>query len=112
MKVNPDTQPVAVAVLEAKAERLPPTAGLEQAQWYGRSCKRLNVPFAIATNGHLFVEFDRTTGLTNAARPLSELPTPDELRRPAPAGARVAHGTAKPTLMLRLPGRSGAAPGA
>src|ERR1019366_5249967 len=33
VKVNPDTQPVVVAVLEAKAEHLPPTAGLEQAKW-------------------------------------------------------------------------------
>lgn len=79
VKVNIDTQPVAVAVLEAKAEHLPPTHGLEQGKLYA-ACKRLNVPFVIATNGHLFVEYDRFTGLTSAPRPLSQLPTPDELR--------------------------------
>ena len=31
IKVNIDTQPVAVALIEAKAEHLPPTHGLEQA---------------------------------------------------------------------------------
>src|SRR5881628_385087 len=44
IKVNPDTQPVAVALIEAKAENLPPTHGLEQAKLYA-SCRRLNVPF-------------------------------------------------------------------
>src|SRR5207249_9316630 len=32
VRVNPDTQPVAVALIEAKAEDLPPTHGLEQAK--------------------------------------------------------------------------------
>jgi type I restriction enzyme R subunit len=80
VKVNIDTQPVAVAVLEAKSEHLPPTHGLEQAKMYG-ACKRLNTPFVIATNGHLFVEFDRMTWMTTAPRPLSELPTPTDLRQ-------------------------------
>src|SRR3990170_3870667 len=79
VKVNPDTQAVAVALIEAKAEDLPPTHGLEQAKAYA-ACKRLNVPFVFSSNGHLFVEFDRFTGLTSAPRPLAEFPTPDELR--------------------------------
>ncbi|MFH0809770.1 MAG: DEAD/DEAH box helicase family protein [Pseudomonadota bacterium] len=80
IKVNPEAQPVAVAVIEAKAENLPPTHGLEQAKTYA-ACKRLNVKFAFATNGHLFVEYDRFTGLTTSPRPLAEFPTPNELRR-------------------------------
>ena len=32
IKVNKDTQPVAVALIEAKAEHLPPNYGLEQAK--------------------------------------------------------------------------------
>src|SRR3989304_1744867 len=44
VKVNPDTQPVAVALIEAKAEHLPATHGLEQAKVYA-ACKRLHVPF-------------------------------------------------------------------
>ena len=79
VKVNPQTQPVAVALIEAKAESLPPTHGLEQAKLYA-SCKRLNVPFVFSTNGHLFVEFDRSTGLTANPHALSEFPTPAALR--------------------------------
>ena len=60
IRVNPDTQPVAVALIEAKAEHLAPNHGLEQAKLYA-ACKRLNVPFVFATNGHQFVEFDRGT---------------------------------------------------
>jgi type I restriction enzyme R subunit len=79
VKVNPNTQPVAMALIEAKAETLPPTHGLEQAKLYASS-KRLNVPFVFSTNGHFFVEFDRTTGITSKPRPLAEFPTPAELR--------------------------------
>ncbi len=77
--VNPETQPVAVALIEAKAERLPPNHGLEQGKLYA-SCKRLNVPFVFSSNGHLFVEFDSFTGKTTMPRPLSDFPTPAELR--------------------------------
>jgi type I restriction enzyme R subunit len=104
VKVNPDTQPVAAALIEAKAEHLPPTHGLEQGKLYG-ACKRLNVPFVFASNGHLFVEFDRFTGLTHAPRALAEFPTPADLP------ARYEHGMgfvlespeARP-LLTRYPG--------
>src|SRR5713226_58873 len=56
VKVNMDTQPVAVAVLEAKAAHLHCTHGLEQGKMYA-TAKRLNVPYVIATNGHQFVEY-------------------------------------------------------
>jgi type I restriction enzyme, R subunit len=79
IKVNPDTQPVAVALIEAKKEELPPGHGLDQAKGYA-ACKRLNVPFVFASNGHQFVEFNHFTGLTSTPRPLSEFPTPAELR--------------------------------
>jgi type I restriction enzyme R subunit len=79
IKVTPEAQPVAVAVIEAKAESLPPNHGLEQAKGYA-ACKRLNVPFVFASNGHLFVEFDRTSGLTSEPRLLVQFPTPSELR--------------------------------
>jgi type I restriction enzyme R subunit len=78
VKVNPDTQPVAVALIEAKAEDLPATHGLEQAKLYG-SCKRLNLQFVFSSNGHLFAEFDRLTGITSQAKPLSQFPTPPDL---------------------------------
>ncbi|HZU75189.1 MAG TPA: DEAD/DEAH box helicase family protein, partial [Dehalococcoidia bacterium] len=77
--VRPRTQPVAVAVVEAKAESLPPGHGLQQAKAYA-DATRLNVPFVFASNGHLFVEYDRTTGLTSEAQPLTAFPSPAELR--------------------------------
>ncbi len=80
VKVTPDSQPVAMALLEAKAEHLAPDYGLEQEK-AGASCKRLHVPFVIATNGHLFVMYDNFSATTTGPRPLSELPTPAELRR-------------------------------
>ncbi|HLJ26764.1 MAG TPA: DEAD/DEAH box helicase family protein [Candidatus Angelobacter sp.] len=79
VKATSESQPVAVAIIEAKAESLPPNHGLEQAKAYA-ACKRLNVPFVFASNGHLFVEFDRTTGLTSSPRPISQFPSPADLR--------------------------------
>lgn len=79
VRVHAAAQPVAVALIEAKAEDRPPAHGLEQAKAYAAT-KRLNVPFAFSSNGHLFVEYDRLTGLTSAPKPLAEFPTPDELR--------------------------------
>src|SRR5437870_8721858 len=77
--INAETQAVAVALIEAKAEHLPLGHGLEQAKLYA-SCKRLNLPFVFSSNGHLFVEFDSFTGKTTAPKPLTEFPTPAELR--------------------------------
>jgi len=104
IRVNPDTQPVAVALIEAKAEHLAPNHGLEQAKLYA-ACKRLNVPFVFATNGHQFVEFDRGTGLTTDPAPLTHFPPPEDLRR----RYELAHGfaltdpAARP-LLVRYPG--------
>ncbi len=79
VRVNPETQPIAVALIEAKAEHLPPTHGLEQGKSYAEA-RRLNVPFVFASNGHLFIEYDRTTGLTSTPRSLTDFPTPELLR--------------------------------
>jgi type I restriction enzyme R subunit len=104
IKVNPDTQPVAVAVIEAKPEHLPPTHGLEQAKVYA-ACRRLNVPFAFSSNGHLFVEYDRTAGQTSRPRPLANFPTPVELRAryEAAVGFGLSDAAARP-LLIRYPG--------
>jgi type I restriction enzyme R subunit len=79
VKVSEVAQPVAVALIEAKAEDLPPAHGLEQAKAYADS-KRLNVPFVFSTNGHQYVEYDRTNKKTSAPRPLGQFPAPAELR--------------------------------
>jgi type I restriction enzyme R subunit len=81
IKVNAETQPVAVALIEAKAEGLPPGRGLQQAKGYKAGCKRLNVGFCYSSNGHMFVEYDGFTGTTSKPRPLAEFPTPDDLRQ-------------------------------
>jgi type I restriction enzyme R subunit len=103
VKVNPDTQPVALALIEAKAEHLPPTHGLEQGKGYAE-CKRLNVSFVYSTNGHLFVEYDRFTGQTSKPRPMSKFPTPAELRARYEAGMgfSLADSAARP-LLTRYP---------
>ena len=104
VRVNPEAQPVAVALIEAKAEHLPPTHGLEQAKAYA-AAKRLNVPFVIATNGHLFVIFDRFTGLTSMQRPVTEFPIPTDLRARYELGMgfTLADPAARP-LLVRYPG--------
>ena len=79
IRVTAESQPVAVALIEAKAERLPPGHGLEQAKAYA-ICKRINVPFVFSSNGHQFVEYDFFTGVTSSPRPLTEFPSPDDLR--------------------------------
>ncbi|NER79767.1 MAG: DEAD/DEAH box helicase family protein, partial [Leptolyngbya sp. SIO1D8] len=80
LAVEAGKQPVAVALIEAKAEDKAPTDGLEQAKAYA-SGKLHNIQFVYATNGHLFVEYDRNTGQTSSPRPLAEFPTPAELRQ-------------------------------
>lgn len=77
--VGEGTQPVAVALIEAKAEDKAPTHGLEQGKAY-ISGSLNNIQFVYSTNGHMFVEYDRKTGLTTSPRPLSEFPTPEDLR--------------------------------
>lgn len=57
-----------VALVEAA--HLPPNHGLEQAKTYA-ACRRLNVAVAIASNGHLFIEFDRSTALRTSRQPSS-----------------------------------------
>ncbi|MDP9363139.1 MAG: DEAD/DEAH box helicase family protein [Chloroflexota bacterium] len=107
VKVNPETQPVAVALIEAKAEDLPPTHGLEQGKLYA-DAKRLNVPFVFASNGHLFVAYDRFQGTTSAARPMAEFPTPSDLRARYEVGMGfdLSDPAAKP-LLTRYPGGEG-----
>ncbi|MGA8791668.1 DEAD/DEAH box helicase family protein, partial [Candidatus Binatus sp.] len=104
VKANDYTQPVAMALLEAKAENLPPNHGLEQVKLYARS-KLLNVPFVFSSNGRMFVEFDKFTGLTTSPKPIAEFPTPADLRMryEAAMGFRLDEEKARP-LLVRYPG--------
>jgi type I restriction enzyme R subunit len=79
VRVSSEAQPVAVALLEAKKDTLPPGHGLDQVKGYLRASQH-NVQFVFSSNGHLFVEFDRSTGMTTAQRPIAEFPSPADLR--------------------------------
>jgi len=79
IRLNTEAQPVAVALLGAKKETLPPGHGLDQAKAYLRVSQH-NFQFVFSSNGHLFVEFDRSSGVTTAPRPISEFRSPADLR--------------------------------
>ena len=108
VKVNVDTQPVALALIEAKKESLPPGHGLDQAKGYAE-CRRHNVCFVFSSNGHLFAEFDCFTGLTSSPRPIVAFPSPAELRARYEQGMgfTLESPAAKP-LLQRYPGGEGA----
>jgi type I restriction enzyme R subunit len=77
IRVNLNSQPVAIALIEAKKEKEPPDKGLEQAKTYAR----LNhVPFVFSSNGHLYVEYDNLKGKTSQPLPLAKFPAPADLR--------------------------------
>ena len=86
VRVNPGTQPVPLALIEAKAESRPPGHGLEQARNYAR---RFNVPFVFSSNGHQYIFYDSITGLTSDAAPLVDFPKPEQLRLKWQAATKV-----------------------
>ena len=104
VKVFGEAQPVAMAVLEAKSADAAPTKGLDQAKEYAReyarSAARLHVPFVFSTNGHQFVEFDATTGITKQPSPMVDFPSPNELRArwEHARGVDLSSGLARPLL--------------
>ncbi|MEK7287248.1 MAG: restriction endonuclease subunit R, partial [Elusimicrobiota bacterium] len=100
VKINREAQPVAVALIEAKSENLPPTHGLEQGKLYAAS-KRLNVSFVFSSNGHMFVEYDRFTGNTSSPKLMAEFPSPENLmkRYEKGMGFKLDDPAAKPLLV-------------
>jgi len=73
VKVNVDTQPVALALIEAKKESLPPGHGLDQAKGYAE-CRRHNVQFIFISNGQRIAEVLRVqmASVEKARAPLEE----------------------------------------
>jgi len=107
VKVNVDTQPVALALIEAKKERLPPGHGLDQAKGYAE-CRQHNVKFIFSSNGHQFVEFDYFLGLTSAPKPIASFPSPVELRARYEQGmGYTLESPAARPLLQRYPGGEG-----
>jgi len=98
IRVNINSQPIAVALIEAKRSDDSPDKGLQQAKKYGRLN---NVPFIYSSNGYLFVEYDNFSGRTSNHLPLNEFPTPIELRQRYEKGTRLSLESeeAKPLLV-------------
>lgn len=63
-----------VAVLEAKKESEDPLKGMQQAKGYA-DCKRFDVKYVFATNGHRYGEFDCVTSLQGGPFPFSDFPS-------------------------------------
>jgi type I restriction enzyme R subunit len=77
LPVHAGKSPLTIALMEAKAEDKLPSLGIQQAKDYMR---KYNVPFVFATNGHLFTQYGEDTGQIVENRPLSEFPTPAQLK--------------------------------
>jgi type I restriction enzyme R subunit len=71
-------KPLPVAVLEAKKESEDPLKGMQQAKGYA-DCKRFDVKYVFATNGHLYGEYDLTTKLQSGPTPLPDFPPHPDL---------------------------------
>ena len=102
IRVNANSQPIAVALLEAKRSDEPPDKGLEQAKKYAR----LNhVPFVYSSNGHLFIEYSHFTGKTTEPCPLKDFPNPEQLRLRYQQGAGFSlEATSAKPLLVPYPG--------
>jgi len=100
IQVSAETQPVPVAIIEAKPEGKSPGFGLEQGKRYADSA-RFDVRFVYSSNGHEFVEFDRFTGQTSPPKSLEVFPTQEELRvrYEAGMGFSLESDAAKPLLV-------------
>ncbi len=62
-----------VAVLEAKKESEDPLKGMQQAKGYAE-CRRFEVKYVFATNGHRYGEFDFFTNLQSGPFPFTSFP--------------------------------------
>jgi type I restriction enzyme R subunit len=71
-------KPLPVAVLEAKKESEDPLKGMQQAKSYS-DCKRFDVHYVFATNGHLYGEYDLTTKLQDGPLPFLDFPPHSDL---------------------------------
>lgn len=109
LMVNSDSQPIAVALIEAKKEAMSPGFGLEQGKRYAEiKCNNLNIKFVYSSNGHMFVEYDKFTGLISNPKPMSEFPTTDAIRSRYEQGMgfNLADEQAKPLLAKYTGGES------
>ncbi|WP_340124001.1 DEAD/DEAH box helicase family protein [Methylobacter svalbardensis] len=72
-------KPLPVGVLEAKKQSEDSLKGMQQAKGYSE-CSRFSVQYVFATNGHLYGEYDKTSGLQTGPHSLKEhFPSHDDL---------------------------------
>lgn len=78
VQVDDMPKPLPVAVLEAKKESEDPLKGMQQAKGYA-DCKRFDLKYIFATNGHRYGEFDCITSLQGGPYPFADFPLHDDL---------------------------------
>lgn len=72
-------KPLPVGVIEAKKEDSDPLKGMQQAKGYAE-CTRFNIEYVFATNGHLYGEYAKSTGIQSGPHSLKDqFPTHTEL---------------------------------
>jgi type I restriction enzyme R subunit len=78
VQVGDMPKPLPVAVLEAKRESEDPLKGMEQAKGYA-DCSRFDVQYVFASNGHLYGEYDKPSGIQTGPHPLEDFPPHPDL---------------------------------
>ena len=78
VQVGDMPKPLPVAVLEAKRESEDPLKGMAQAKGYA-DCSRFDVQYVFASNGHLYGEYDKPTGIQTGPHPLEDFPPHPDL---------------------------------
>ncbi|MDI6641588.1 MAG: DEAD/DEAH box helicase family protein [Elusimicrobiota bacterium] len=78
IRININSQPVPVALIESKKSTDLPDKDLEEAKKYARLN---NVPFVYSSNGDLFVEYNSFIGKTSNPNHMDKFPTPLELKQ-------------------------------
>lgn len=78
VQVGDMPKPLPVAVLEAKRSDADPLKGMEQAKGYA-DCTRFDVQYVFASNGHLYGDFDKPSGIQTGPHPLEGFPPHPDL---------------------------------
>jgi type I restriction enzyme R subunit len=78
VQVGDMPKPLPVAVLEAKRSNADPLKGMEQAKGYA-DCARFDVQYVFASNGHLYGDFDKPSGIQTGPHPLEDFPPHPDL---------------------------------
>lgn len=79
IQAGDNPKPLPVGVLEAKKELEDPLKGMQQAKGYSE-CNRFSVQYVFATNGHLYGEYEKTSGLHSGPHSLKDhFPSHDAL---------------------------------